>query len=29
MLGDWIILALSGVGALVIVWVAAELGRDC
>mgnify|MGYP003674703353 FL=1 len=29
MLGEWIILAISGAGALAIVWVAAELGRDC
>ena len=29
MAGDWVILVTSGFGALVIVWVAAELGRDC
>jgi len=29
MFGEWVILALSGGGALVIAWVAAELGRDC
>ena len=29
MFGDWIILAISGAGALAIAWVAVELGRDC
>lgn len=29
MLGEWIILALAGGGALVLAWVAAELGKDC
>ncbi len=29
MLGDWTILAIAGAGALAIIWVAAELGRDC
>ena len=29
MFGEWVILAIAGAGALAIVWVAAELGRDC
>ena len=29
MFSDWWILAIAGVAALVIVWVAVELGRDC
>ena len=29
MFGDWTILAIAGAGALALVWVAVELGRDC
>ena len=29
MLGEWATLAIAGAGALAIVWIAAELGRDC